>query len=324
MKPVVAFDNFPSFGNAGARTAPGEAKYAAGFFPADTFPAEWANYFFHGATKGISDLNSATRSIWLELQNVLTNYNITPSADPTQSSQILEALTKLKAEAALAAHPVGSLYWTSSTENPATTFGGGTWVQIKDKFILAAGDTYSNGATGGSATVTLTTSQIPSNNHSFTPSGTIANETAGGTNSITTNPTFTGTAVTSGANKRGHTHTIGHGHSITTANAYVHTNSGSGGGPAIDWTNYGGNSWQSGRLDIAVGDYSGSSGDESQNHTHSVTASGTISGGAYKFSGTAHNHTFTGTAGTTGNKGDGTAHENMPPYIVKYCWERTA
>lgn len=29
-------------------------------------------------------------------------------------------------------------------------------------------------------------------------------------------------------------------------------------------------------------------------------------------------------SGTTGSIGSGTAHNNMPPYIVKYCWERTA
>ena len=35
--------------------------------------------------------------------------------------------------------------------NPQTLFGG-TWTQIKDKFILAAGDVYRNGDTGGSDT----------------------------------------------------------------------------------------------------------------------------------------------------------------------------
>lgn len=93
MKPVVAFDNYPSFGNAGARQAPGDAKYSLGFVPTDTLPAEWANYFFHGATKGVSDLNTAVRSIWLELQNVLTSYEITPDADSTD--QILTALSKI-------------------------------------------------------------------------------------------------------------------------------------------------------------------------------------------------------------------------------------
>lgn len=45
-------------------------------------------------------------------------------------------------------YPIGSLYFTTSTINPSTLFGG-TWEQIKDKFILSAGDIYVNGATGG-------------------------------------------------------------------------------------------------------------------------------------------------------------------------------
>lgn len=95
MKPVTAFDNFPSFANAGTRSAPADAKYAQGMVPADTLPAEWANYFFHGATKGVSDLNSAVRSIWQELQNVLTEYNITPSSDASVINQVYTALTKV-------------------------------------------------------------------------------------------------------------------------------------------------------------------------------------------------------------------------------------
>ena len=42
---------------------------------------------------------------------------------------------------------------------------GGTWEQIKDTFILAAGDSYSAGSSGGSATKTLTTSNMPSHTH---------------------------------------------------------------------------------------------------------------------------------------------------------------
>ena len=55
---------------------------------------------------------------------------------------------------ALQMYPVGSIYMSVNSTSPATLFGG-TWVQIKDRFLLACGDTYSNGATGGSATINL-------------------------------------------------------------------------------------------------------------------------------------------------------------------------
>ena len=50
-------------------------------------------------------------------------------------------------------HPVGSLYISNDPTSPAS-FIGGTWEQIKDRFILAAGDTYAAGSTGGEATHT--------------------------------------------------------------------------------------------------------------------------------------------------------------------------
>ena len=48
-------------------------------------------------------------------------------------------------------YPVGSIYMSVNNTSPASLFGG-TWQQLKDRFILGAGDTYSNGATGGSDT----------------------------------------------------------------------------------------------------------------------------------------------------------------------------
>lgn len=48
------------------------------------------------------------------------------------------------------AHPVGSYYWSSDSTNPSKLFGG-TWEQVTDKFVLAAGNTYKVGAVGGEA-----------------------------------------------------------------------------------------------------------------------------------------------------------------------------
>lgn len=53
------------------------------------------------------------------------------------------------AEVALSAYPVGSIYLSVNDNDPAVLFGG-EWVQLKDRFLLGAGDTYENGATGGS------------------------------------------------------------------------------------------------------------------------------------------------------------------------------
>lgn len=53
--------------------------------------------------------------------------------------------------AMLAAHPVGSYYWSDDPTDPGTLFGG-TWERIKDVFVLAAGDTYAIGANGGNPT----------------------------------------------------------------------------------------------------------------------------------------------------------------------------
>lgn len=61
--------------------------------------------------------------------------------------------------------PIGYIYMTvNGNFNPNTVFGG-TWVRIKDRFLLASGDIYSNNATGGSSTHTLTVDEMPSHKH---------------------------------------------------------------------------------------------------------------------------------------------------------------
>ena len=73
----------------------------------------------------------------------------------------------------LLAYPVGSIYISANETNPGTLFGG-TWEQIKDRFLLACGDAYINGKTGGRANHkhstgnhTLTVEEMPSHAHSL-------------------------------------------------------------------------------------------------------------------------------------------------------------
>lgn len=61
-------------------------------------------------------------------------------------------------------YPIGSIYLSVNSTSPQQLFGG-EWEQIKDKFLLSAGDTYSSGSEGGEATHTLTVEEMPSHSH---------------------------------------------------------------------------------------------------------------------------------------------------------------
>ena len=61
-------------------------------------------------------------------------------------------------------YPVGSIYMSANDTSPAELFGG-TWEQLKDRFLLAAGDTYAAGSTGGEAQHTLTEQEMPRHAH---------------------------------------------------------------------------------------------------------------------------------------------------------------
>lgn len=62
-------------------------------------------------------------------------------------------------------YPVGSIYMSVNNVDPSVLFGGTTWEQIKDAFLLSAGDTYKAGTTGGEATHKLTLEEMPSHSH---------------------------------------------------------------------------------------------------------------------------------------------------------------
>jgi microcystin-dependent protein len=70
----------------------------------------------------------------------------------------------------LLAYPVGAIYMSVSPTSPATLFGG-TWERITGRFLLAATDGGSSGASqaagniGGEAAHTLTAEEMPSHTH---------------------------------------------------------------------------------------------------------------------------------------------------------------
>jgi hypothetical protein len=66
-----------------------------------------------------------------------------------------------------AAYPVGSIYLSTVSTNPATLLGIGTWVAFgAGRMLLGNGGGYTAGATGGAATHTLTTNEMPAHTHS--------------------------------------------------------------------------------------------------------------------------------------------------------------
>ena len=81
-----------------------------------------------------------------------------------QIADLRNQISSLNANLANKLYPVGSIYMSVNATNPAELFGG-TWEQIKDRFLLAAGNTYAAGSTGGEAQHTLTVNEMPSHSH---------------------------------------------------------------------------------------------------------------------------------------------------------------
>lgn len=230
-------------------------------------------------------------------------------------------------------YPVGSIYLNTRLVEPAQLFGG-TWNRMQSTFLLAAGNTYSAGSTGGSSSQsytpdgsvdnhTLTTAELPSHNHTFTGTAkSSVNQSAGHTHNFTDYY-----ATTTGGTTVSTAQITSHGHSYHASQRNVWANAASlnritvyVSGPdrrvsnTLGGRNYSQNSCSSNSHSHGGPNSSSSrtSGPISANHTHKATLTGTIGN---QGGGGAHNHGFTGTAATI---------STMPPYVAVYGWIRTA
>ena len=107
----------------------------------------------------ISDLNTNMSTVNAKLENMLPDVgNVGSVLQKTASGAVWSNLFNL-------IYPVGSIYMTDDTTFDPNARFGGTWQQIKDRFLLAAGDTYTTGDTGGEAEHTLTINEMPQHTH---------------------------------------------------------------------------------------------------------------------------------------------------------------
>lgn len=95
----------------------------------------------------------------LEIQSLRSQRGVILNQEITDNTVVF----KLR-NIGLLSYPIGSIYQSTNSTNPSNIFGG-TWSQIKDRFLLACGDNYANGSVGGEASHTLTINEIPSHAH---------------------------------------------------------------------------------------------------------------------------------------------------------------
>lgn len=183
-------------------------------------------------------------------------------------------------------YPVGSIYMSANNVNPSTLFGG-TWQALSGRFLLGADSTYAAGSTGGSATKTLTTNELPAHTH--------------------TGPSHTHSVPN-------HTHSVpAHGHTASTASAGAHTHNINRNKIAATGTaKYAAQAGTGARTTATT---------SAGAHTHTVTVNNCAA-----FNTTSSGSCTTGAEGTgnTGSAGSGNAFNILPPYLAVYMWKRTA
>lgn len=183
-------------------------------------------------------------------------------------------------------------YWVSNDPTSPASFIGGTWERVEGEFIMGASSAYPVGTTGGSATHTQTTAEMPSHNHSGSTGS------AGG---------HSHSASTGSAGSHSHSGTTdwagSHSHNVN-----AEYKSGGDDGESYRIRNYGA-SWANYKFTT--------SSDGSHTHSFSTNSAGGHSHSVSIGDAGAHTHTV-----SIGSTGSGQAMSVLNPYYALYIWVR--
>ena len=80
---------------------------------------------------------------------------------------LVSTLTEQYASIIDIVYPVGSIYMSVNAADPSNLFSGTAWEKLEGRFLLGSSSAYTNGATGGEATHTLTAVEMPTHRHSI-------------------------------------------------------------------------------------------------------------------------------------------------------------
>ena len=105
-------------------------------------------------TEWVFNGGDASGSVGVEL--VIDN-EMSDKSDNLVSNKIIKRYVD---EKFLSCYPVGSIYMSMNDIDPAFLFGG-EWERIENTFLLACGDTYAAGSTGGEAEHKLKENELP-------------------------------------------------------------------------------------------------------------------------------------------------------------------
>lgn len=275
-----------------------------------------------GAGKGIQITHDD------DIQTV--NVSWTESGVPSTVKEMSLTKQGLKNELLDVVYPVGSIYMSTNFVSPQS-FLGGIWQKIEGRFLLAAtqenatntGASQAAGRTGGEAAHKLTASEsgIPKHSHSFTKP-TVTTPQLKHNNVIYTNPSVSGGSVSDGIKGGTHFHKIPMNRSGVEASGYGLTSAEGFGDRVVITFNTLEEELARGRFtvtDTTVEEYKGYHKHDLPSHSHTVSGGGVTVGDH-----TSQSCTVSGGSVGENSAADATsAHNNMPPYLAVYMWERT-